>query len=377
MKKKKIVFVGLNSHYTPGLNYQDNCLNEVFIQKNYDVYFFSDRKYYLNGKLSLSNNNIEYDKKVKIYRTDFLFNFFACKIFKIFKSIYFKLEDIKPDIIFCHGTQFINVFDIVKYKKKYPQTRIFADTHTSYLNTPKNPIIKLILYNIYYKVCYKCIEPYLEKYFYIAESERKFSINEYHAKESIMDFMPLGGFKIDENLYVAYRNEKRNELGFNNELVFLHSGKLDKKKKTVELINIFNNMKNSNAKLVIIGNIIDKRINSLLLNKNIIYLGWMSSNELSKYMCACDVYLQPGSPSASLQVALCNMTPVVAMMNESYVSYKNINNVVWTNNIDDFCNKLNKIINDENYLKDIKNIAKSKAFILDYKNIVKETLGSI
>lgn len=41
------------------------------------------------------------------------------------------------------------------------------------------------------------------------------------------------------------------------------------------------------------------------------YLGWRTADELYRLLCAADVYVQPGSQSATMQMSLCARRPVV------------------------------------------------------------------
>jgi glycosyltransferase involved in cell wall biosynthesis len=41
------------------------------------------------------------------------------------------------------------------------------------------------------------------------------------------------------------------------------------------------------------------------------YLGWMSGTELNDFLCAADLYVQPGTQSATMQNALCARCPVI------------------------------------------------------------------
>ena len=40
-------------------------------------------------------------------------------------------------------------------------------------------------------------------------------------------------------------------------------------------------------------------------DKRVTYLGWCGASELTEYLCAADVYLQPGSVSATMENAMC------------------------------------------------------------------------
>ena len=94
-----------------------------------------------------------------------------------------------------------------------------------------------------------------------------------------------------------------------DEILLVHSGKFDENKRTKELINAFSKAANKKLKLVLIGKFDEtyrKIVEPLFLNnEQIIYEGWKGGEELLQYLCACDLYVQPGSQSATMQNALC------------------------------------------------------------------------
>ena len=46
-------------------------------------------------------------------------------------------------------------------------------------------------------------------------------------------------------------------------------------------------------------------MNLICRSESIMYLGWKSSEELHEYLAACDIYMQPGGQSVTMQNALC------------------------------------------------------------------------
>lgn len=47
-----------------------------------------------------------------------------------------KLEEIKPDIVFVHGIQLHDHYEVLKYAKRHPEVRLYADNHADYYNNP-------------------------------------------------------------------------------------------------------------------------------------------------------------------------------------------------------------------------------------------------
>ena len=123
-----------------------------------------------------------------------------------------------------------------------------------------------------------------------------------------MEFYPLGGNIFPPEEYAEKRERRRVELGLApDELLLVHSGKLDALKRTEELLRAFAAVPELKAKLAVIGSIPDDRkelLTSLMeQDSRVQFLGWKSGAELQEYLCACDLYCQPGSLSATMQNA--------------------------------------------------------------------------
>ena len=376
----KVLFVGLTSHYTTGLMYQPNSFNKILLKNGHEVTFISDLQYFDNGELKFSNPCDYIDEDgVRLIRIPYLISNSIGSKLKLFNSIYHYLEDIKPDIIYCHSPQYFSVFDIIKYKKYHPNVLVYADTHTGYYNVNTSKWYFPLLYKVYYKKLYKALEPYLEKYFYIGSSDKEFSKNIFDADPNKMFFLPLGGDAINDVDYELYRSIKRDELKIsNNDILLVHSGKLDEKKNTNWLIEIINSINDDKLKLAIFGSIpsSNKKLYDMIeknSNKNIYYLGWKDSNELLKYICASDVYVQPGSQSVTLNNALCCQTPVTANKLELYSELFDISSICWVNNKEELEASIRKLLVDKSILINLKLEAKKNKYLLDYKtNLFRE-----
>ena len=100
-----------------------------------------------------------------------------------------------------------------------------------------------------------------------------------------------------------------------NNVIFLYSGKIYPEKKVEQLIRAFIRTKNQDFRLIIIGVYTDdssKQVIEPLISSDsrIIFMNFVSGNELTKYVCATDLYIQPGSISQTCQTAVCCGTPL-------------------------------------------------------------------
>jgi glycosyltransferase involved in cell wall biosynthesis len=84
----------------------------------------------------------------------------------------------------------------------------------------------------------------------------------------------------------------------------------------LESVLEFKKVKNKNFRFFILGAIPDE-IESQVIelvssDRRISYLGWANAETLSDYLCACDVYVQPGiHQSATMQMSLCCRCAVI------------------------------------------------------------------
>jgi len=296
------------------------------------------------------------------------------KIRKV-RNLFSVLEALAPDIILCHCLQFWSVLDVIRYKKDHPEVRLYADTHTTAYNSGTSWLSLHMLHRVFYRYLTRKALPYLERYFYITEASRQFSVQNYGVSASLMEFYPLGGTILPEEEYRAVRARRRAELELaENTLLLVHSGKLDSLKRTDELLRAFAAVPELNARLAVIGSIPGDR-KSLLASlveadKRVVYLGWKSGEELEEYLCACDLYCQPGSVSATLQNAVCCGCPVLSYPHEDYTRDLDYGNFIWTETEGDMALAFRRIQEDPALLEPLREGSRCCAReLLDYRKL--------
>ena len=374
----KILHIGLASHFTEGMTYQDNQLSYQNIIDGHEVLYISDTEKYENGKLlDVGHENVTLNNGVRLVRLPYqmiLGRFVSRKIRKV-SRLYELIKDFRPDVILSHDLSYYSILDVIHYKKEHPQVILYADTHTAEFNSGRNWISLNILHRIFYRYLVQKALPYLEKYFYVGESEKEFSKKVYGVPELMMEYYPLGGFLFAEKEYMKNRLEKRAELAIDSDcILYIHSGKLEREKRTRELLEAFSSVPNEKSRLLIIGSIPDYQYNVLMplieADKRILYLGWKSGPELRKYLCACDVYCQPGSVSATLQNAICQYCAIMAYPHEAYTARLDYGNIFWVTSKEDMIRMFNKIKDYPEILEGMKTASmKCAKELLDYKQL--------
>ena len=231
----KIVHIGLASHFTDKMTYQDNYLTEQNAKDGHEVLYISDAAKYVSGKLTATGyEDTVLDNGVRLVRLPYvniLHPFLSDKLRRV-KGLYALLCNFSPDVILCHGLCFHSATDVIRYKKQHPSVKLYADTHADYGNSGTNFVSLKLLHGLYYKAIAQKALPYLEKLLYTSYERKDFATEVYGFPESITEFYPLGGIVLTDAEYSEKRSRRRKELNIaENELLFLHSGKLDRAKR--------------------------------------------------------------------------------------------------------------------------------------------------
>ena len=353
----KILHVCLASHFTEGLTYQDNFLSDIHAKMEHDVLLISDTNVISGGRIKpapeedrlLSNG-------VRLIRLefDFILNaFISSKIKKVsgLKSI---INNFKPDTILFHGVVGWELLTVASYKRQNPTVKLYVDSHVDFNNSATNRLSYYLQYRLFNNLLVKSVRSVVDKFLYITSESKDFLIECYGLSDDEMEYYPLGGIVFSDQEYVSKREKTRNKHSLSPEdIVFLQTGKFDTKKKLVESLMAFSRTNNENFRFYILGKIlpeIQAEVKELIdSDPRISYLGWANAETLADYLCACDVYVQPGSQSATMQMSLCCRCAVVL---QDVLSHRDIfcNNGWLINDAEDLVGVLSSIEKDPRQL---------------------------
>lgn len=319
MRKKTILHIGLASHFTEGLGYQDNLLTQQNLDDGYDVVYISNCFKYTDGTLvetppedTMLQNGM---RLIRIPYQKIVNAFISSKIRKV-RGLYETIEKIEPDIILFHGVTGYELKTVGRYKKNYPEVSLFLDSHETSINSAKNFISKFFLHKLYYRSLLQDVYPYVKKILFTNYSSKDFVLEMYKIPEIKMHFFPLGRKIIfpDEKKRIRQRVRKALQVS-DDTLVFTHSGKLDEGKRTKEVLDSFYDLKEKKANMWILGTIPEEMEDVLIplikRDQRVLFIGWVSDEELRDYITASDFYLQPGTPSATMEGAVASGIPVM------------------------------------------------------------------
>ena len=303
----KIIHCCLSQFYIDGYGYQENILPKMHNLQGHEVSILASTETYIDNKkmgyVEPSSYHTECGIPIsRIPYRKFLPNSVMRKL-RIYSGVKDALYAFNPDIIFIHDIQFISIVDIVDYVKKNPNTKIFVDGHTDFVNSARNWISKNILHRLIYKWCAKKIEPYTEKFYGVLPARVEFFKSMYDISKEKVELLLMGldDSVVDFNKKEEIRSKIRKELSINMEdFVIITGGKIDRRKNIHNLMRAINELNLSNIKLIIFGSPNDDMMNEFekqLNNELIKYIGWIKAEEVNDYIMASDLGVFPGTHS--------------------------------------------------------------------------------
>lgn len=380
----KLLIWTTGNNFTPSMLYKENYLIKAAISNGDDVTVFANEYTYIQGK----SVRLAQTEKVEGYRLrrfayqSFGHPFLTSRIRKT-KGIEHEIIREKPDLIFVNCSQIYNIKNLKAIKSALPDVKIVLDFSTKYLNSARNWLSKNILHHIIYRHWIKKSLPFVDKVFYISAESKDFAREMYDIPENIMEHNNLPGETVPTGTKLNYKSEIFRKLHLNcDNILILYSGKIYLEKKVDNLVRAFSRNNNSQLRLLIIGVYTDDSqrevIEPLIKSDNrITFMNFVSGRELTKYVCAADLYVQPGSISQTCQTAVCCGTPLAFNDIPTHREIYN-DNGFFIESVDDISKVLERISENPSILKEMS--AKSYELAnteLDYRIIYSKILKAV
>lgn len=310
----KIAHLCLSNWYIDNFGYQENEIVRAHVEDGHEVLIIASTEIVdRQGKLAYvqpsSYLSSEGASVVRLPYRRFAPHYLMTKL-RIHPSVYLHLTNFKPDVILFHGTCGWEILSAAAYVNKHSNCKLFVDSHEDWNNSARTYWSKVLLHKLYYGSLLRIALPNVEKILCYSTESLDFVEKVYRIPSNALELYPLGGRPISDLDYHEKRCRVRKELGFSDShIVFIQSGKQTARKKLVDTLHHFLAVKSSANRLIIVGSL-DSSIKSQVLSlintdDRCCYLGWASFDRLTDLLCAADVYVQPGTQSATMQHSLC------------------------------------------------------------------------
>ena len=314
----KIVHICLSCFYVDGMGYQENILPKYHSESNEVYIITSDFAFDSSGnviKKEKKEYQNEYGIPVKVL--DKSNRYGPLSKYNDFDGLYESLCKINPDVIFCHGGQFVALKDVIRYCKKNPQVKLFIDQHGDYYNTPVNSFRKRLGQYLIYGYWMRKAQKYTQKFWGVTPWRCQYLSDVYAIKKEKIALLPMGGD--DEKICFSQQKEisekirNGNDIS-DNDLLIVTGGKIDSEKRIDVLMKAVAELDCDSIKLLVFGKANEKikaQIESLADDKHIRYIGWVPADDVYNYFLAADLAVFPGTHSVLWEQACACGVPCV------------------------------------------------------------------
>jgi len=316
----RIAHLCLSCFYIDGFSYQENELVAQNVADGHDVFVIASTETYgTDRRLAYvePNDYIGADG-ARVIRLPYsnLFPHSLARKLRVHPGVLSLLEDIKPDVILFHGLCGFELLTASNYKQLHPEIRLYVDSHEDFNNSARSLASKYLLHLGFYRpILHRSLDS-IDKILCISVDTINFVRDFYRIPAEMLEFFPLGGKFLEDHDYEELRRIIRTQLAVPGQgTVFVQTGKIDRTKKLVESLRAFTALENPEFRFFVAGHLQDdiaKDVHALLrADERIRFLGWKTPDELRALLCAADVYVQPGTQSATMQMSLCCRCAVI------------------------------------------------------------------
>ena len=316
----RIAHVCLSCFYVDGFAYQENELVRQHVKDGHEVTviastesFGEDRRLtYVEPSAYLGRDGAQV---IRLPYRRFLPHKLMRKL-RMHPAVLSHLQRIRPEVILFHGLCGWELYAVARYKKENPAVRLYVDSHEDAYNSARGFVSKHFLHRLYYAWIVARCRRHFEKILCVSLETMDFVQTMYGVPVEQLEFYPLGGRVFDDPEYLVRRERGRRDAGVKPEQVLLlQTGKMGPRKKLMESLHAFARTPGEHLRLVLAGSINEELRSQaeaiIASDSRIRFLGWRTSEALADLLCAADVYVQPGTQSATMQMALCARCPVI------------------------------------------------------------------
>ncbi len=380
----KIVHLTLTGPVTDGLSYQDNLLTKYHKRNGNDVTVITSKYVYNKvGILERINKSKYYNKDgVYMIRLNIKNNRSLNFKFKRFEKIIDTLANEKPDMLFIHGLQFLDVRKIKAYLKSNDNIISFADNHADFSNSARGFLSKFVLHKIIWKFHVNLIEPYLYKIYGVLPARVEFMNKMYKVNAKKLDILYLGADDdILKKVKMKNKDYYRQKYGIvDTDFLIVTGGKIDSAKlQLIDFLKAINILKKSKIKVLVFGSVQDDIFFefSKLLNDNVRYIGWLSNIEAYEVFNASNLVVFPGRHSVYWEQVVALGIPMFVKFwkGSTHIDIGSNCKFFYKDSIDEYMEMINSITNNQsNYLEMLKGAISLKKEEFNYSQIALKNL---
>lgn len=329
----RVIHYCLSSFYIDGMNYQENALIREHVKAGHEVLVIASTENMDENKNLCYSQPSEYigDEGAQVIRLPYRgWPHKLARKLRIHPNVYGLTEKFKPDALMFHSMCGWEILTVAKYVRNHPKTIFYADSHEDKYNSAQGFLSREILHKRYYAPIARRAMAEIIKVLCVNLSSQDFLRDMYRLPNDKLEFFPLAGNPKTWEVITKVKAYKRHDLGLSEDnILIVQSGKQTIRKKLLESLKAFIQTKNPAARFFVVGTLFedikDEATALMSSDERIQFLGWKTSEELTEILCAADVYLQPGTQSATMQNSLCSGCAIIIDNDPAHVPFFNNN----------------------------------------------------
>lgn len=301
----KIVHICLCGAMTDDLNYQENIITKYHKKMGLDVTIIASQWIWdKNGKKIRTDRTHYFNQDgIKVIRLPIRRGSVDNRL-KVYIGLYQSIVNEKPDILFIHDCQFLDIIALTRYAKNHPNVRIYVDNHVDYSNGAHGWLSKNILHKGLWRYCVHKIEPYVTKFYGVLPSRVEFLQEMYALSAEKCELLVMGAD--DELVQEAANSQVRTSIRSKyhiaeDDFLVMTGGKIDAfKSQTLFLMEAVQRIQNQKVKLIVFGPVTEElrdEVNRLSDGRKIQSIGWIQAKDSYRYFAAADLIVFPGRHS--------------------------------------------------------------------------------
>ncbi|WP_079528157.1 glycosyltransferase [Halobacillus hunanensis] len=382
----KVLHLCLASFYIDNYSYQENLLPKYHKELGYEVEIITSLiSFDQNGKTYLLNNGGKYINEfgIPVTRLEYKGSKVSSKL-RQYKGTYEEISSAKPDIIFIHGVQFLDINHVVRYCKEHPEVKVFIDNHADFSNSATNFLSKNILHKVIWRHCAHLIEPYTKKYYGVLPARVDFLKTIYKIPKEKVELLVMGADdeKVTEANNINIKRKIRKKYNVkNDDFLIITGGKIDTaKKQTLLLMQAIKQIQSKKIKLIVFGSVVEElkeEVNSLVDDDRVQYIGWVKAEDSYKYFASADLAVFPGRHSVFWEQAVGIGVPCIFKYwkGTTHIDLGGNCKFLYKDTVEEIRERIIEILNNEENYVEMKKTAETKGMkAFSYAQIAKDSL---
>lgn len=326
----KILHFCLSCFYIDNRLYQENELVREHVLAGHDVLVVASTEVFDdNGNLTYVEP-IEYigsegARVVRLHYRCWLPHIIGRKV-RCYPGILRILNNYRPNVVIFHGSGSFELITVSRFIRENPDVEFYVDSHADSINSGSTMLSLELLHRRFYGPILRHALKFAHPLLSISSLATEFAHSVYGIPLSRIQYFPLGGRILSLRELKSRRFAVRTRLSLSDDnILIIQTGKQSKSKKILESLRAFSQVRKHNLRFLIAGSLhpeVESECSAIInSDSRIIFLGWVEPEYLTDLLCAADVYLQPGSQSATMQHSICCGCAVILSDIPSHVPY--------------------------------------------------------